>query len=136
MILRGCNIIMKVFKFLYRREKQMKIVGSKAESDGITLTSVNEDVFIDFEGGTPAIILEDESVLLFESVASYNGFFMESSFYNKETEEVDIDALEAAMTKEDDVDAEEYDYYGKPITAIALYDMDGDLVIRLFREEL
>lgn len=114
----------------------MKIVGSKAESDGITLTSVNEDVFIDSEGGTPAIILEDESVLLFESVASYNGFFMESSFYNKETEEVDIDALEAAMTKEDDIDTEEYDYYGKPITAIALYDMDGDLVIRLFREEL
>lgn len=114
----------------------MKIVGSKAESDGVTLKSVNEDVYIDFEGGTPAITLEDESVLLFESVASYNGFLRESDFYDASTEEVLLDRLEAAMTKEDDVDADDYDYYGKPITAVALYDMDGDMVIRLFREDL
>ncbi len=114
----------------------MKIVGSKVETDELELTSINEDVMINFEGNTPGIILEDESVLLFESLASYNAFLRESDFYNRDTEEVDMGALESAMTKEDDVDPEEYFYYDKPVTSIALYDMDGDIIYRIFREEL
>ena len=114
----------------------MKIVGSKAESEPISLVSVNEDVSINYEGGAPAIVLEDESVLLFESLTSYNAFFRESDFYDADKEEIDIDALEEAMTKEDDVDQDEYEYYYKPITSVAIYDIDNDAVIRLFREEL
>lgn len=114
----------------------MKIVGSKAEADGIELTSVNEDVYLEFEGGLPGIVLEDESVLLFESIASYNAFFRDSDFYDTESEEVNMEELEAAMTKEDDVDQEEYIYYGKPVTAVAIYDMDGDVIYRIFREDM
>ena len=114
----------------------MKIVGSKTDTDELELTSINEDVMLNFEGGTPGIILEDESILLFESLASYNAFLRVSDFYNKDTEEVEMNVLESAMTKEDDVDPDVYDYYDKPVTSVALYDMDGDIIYRIFREEL
>ncbi|MBR6289323.1 MAG: hypothetical protein IKR19_08310 [Acholeplasmatales bacterium] len=115
----------------------MKIYGSKTESDEINLVSINEDVIINFEGGTPAVVLEDESILVFESLASYNAFLLGAcGFYNKETQQVDTDTLESAMTKEDDVDPDEYEYYDKPITSVALYDMDSDIIYRIFREDL
>ena len=57
----------------------MRIEGSKTETDELSLVSVNEDIMLNFEGETPGIILEDDSILLFESVASYNAFLRDSS---------------------------------------------------------
>lgn len=123
----------------------MKIKEFKTASEKYDIISVNEVIHA-IGGGTPELIMEDESCLIFGSHQLYDEMMSTSGYGDLFKKEFNVDILERFKLAEDDVDPNHNTYRNKNVIEIRLYNpakgvtVDGvDAlssldIVRIFRE--
>jgi hypothetical protein len=97
----------------------MKIKEFKLASDKYDIITNNEIIHA-IGGGTPELIMEDNSCLIFGSHQLYDEMMSTSGYGDIFKKEFNVDILEQFKLAEDDV-APKYRYRGKEVYEIRLY---------------
>ena len=123
----------------------MKIKEFKAASEKYDILSVNEVIHA-IGGGTPELIMEDNSCIIFGSHQLYDEMMSTSGYGDLFKKTFNVDILEKFKLAQDDVDPTHNTYRNKNVNELRLYNpakgviidgtdtLSGLDIIRIFRE--